>query len=197
MAITVPPAASTSSRPAMKCDQSAPFTRTSGSSAAINSRGRVFIEENDAHPPPPSERPVRRAPASGISGRDGPFEAPHAGIGIERQDQHIAQRAGLFQQTDVAGMEQIVAAVGEDDGLALPLPLGPGLQQIGEVVETCQRFQCNSEAAGAFLSPAWSLPLLLLGDLEAGRRPAHDIDWIAVTGQHGAALRYRRATVIV
>jgi hypothetical protein len=51
-------------------------------------------------------------------------------------------------------MEQIITAIGEDDGLTLSLPMGPGLKQVGEVVETCQHFQCNSEAAGEFLSPA-------------------------------------------
>ena len=113
-ASTCPPAASTSSRPAMKWAQSAPLTEI-GQNVGDQFARRVFVEEGDGVHGFEGAAPCRRGRASAISGRDGPLAA-HAGVGVERQDQDVAQRARLFEQADVAGMQQVVAAVGEDDG---------------------------------------------------------------------------------
>ena len=51
-----------------------------------------------------------------------PFQALHTGIGVQREDQHIAQRSGTFEQPDVTGMKNVVTPVGEDDGFAGALP---------------------------------------------------------------------------
>ena len=56
-------------------------------------------------------------------GPRGTLQALHAGVGVERQNQDVAQRARAFEQTDVARMQNVVAAVGEDHGLAGALPL--------------------------------------------------------------------------
>jgi hypothetical protein len=57
-------------------------------------------------------------------GTAGTFDGAHAGIGIESEDENVAEAASLFQEADVAGMEKVVAAVGEDDDFALALPAG-------------------------------------------------------------------------
>jgi hypothetical protein len=133
-ATTKPPAASTSSRPAMKWDQSAPFTRTSGNRAAIRSRG-VSSSNRPRRRPLPTRRPFG-ALLLAQNGTRRPLHAPHAGIRIEPQNQHVTQGPGLFQQADVSGMEQIEATVGEDHRLALGLPASP---QFEEFVASVQR----------------------------------------------------------
>ena len=64
------------------------------------------------------------------------FDPPHAGVGVQRQNQDIAKIARLFEQADVAGMQQVVAAVGEDDCLALALPERTLLHQV-RAAEEC------------------------------------------------------------
>src|SRR5262249_1433068 len=71
-AITRPPAASTSSRPGMKWDQSAPFTRISGRSAAINSRGVSSSKSVTASTHASEPASSARSPSE-ISGRASPF----------------------------------------------------------------------------------------------------------------------------
>ena len=46
----------------------------------------------------------------------------HAVIGVQRQNQNVPHRTRLFQQTDVAGMEQIVTAVCEYNSLTGVFP---------------------------------------------------------------------------
>ena len=45
----------------------------------------------------------------------GTFQSLDAGVGVEGQDQDVAERSGGFKQSDVTGMQNVVAAVGEDD----------------------------------------------------------------------------------
>lgn len=63
------------------------------------------------------------------------FHTAHAGIGIEPENQHIPERTGLFEKTDVAGMQQVVTSVGEDDPPAFTLPLGTFGDQFDPIVE--------------------------------------------------------------
>src|SRR5689334_7867943 len=71
---TRPPDASTSSRPATKCDQSAPLTRTSGRRAAINSRG--VSSSNRVTASTASKASARSTRSrSPIRGREGPLIA--------------------------------------------------------------------------------------------------------------------------
>src|SRR6185437_141616 len=56
-----------------------------------------------------------------------PLAAAHAGIGVDRHQQHIAELARGLEGLQMAGMEQVVAAVGEDQaqtGAAEALALG-------------------------------------------------------------------------
>jgi len=46
------------------------------------------------------------------------FQLADARIAIEADDEHVAKRACLFENADMPGMEQIEAAVGEDDAAA-------------------------------------------------------------------------------
>ena len=71
--MTRPPAASTSSRPAMKCDQSAPLIRMSGKHLGDQFARGVFIEERNRIDGFQRARPVRRDRPAQISGREGPF----------------------------------------------------------------------------------------------------------------------------
>ena len=117
-ASTLPPAASTSSRPAMKCAQSAPLIRMSGSTAAISSRGVSSSNSVTASTASSASASVHALLLRDQRAR-GTFQPPHARVGVQRQNQHVAHRARLFQQPDVTRMQDVVAAVGEDDLLAL------------------------------------------------------------------------------
>jgi len=95
---------------------------TSGSSAAISSRGvsssksvtRVDRFERECHL---GAFPLRDQRTSGS------FHMANAGVGIQREDEEIAEGTCLFEQADVAGMQKVVAAVGEDHAPAFVLPL--------------------------------------------------------------------------
>jgi hypothetical protein len=51
------------------------------------------------------------------------FKALHAGIRVQREDEHVAQRTCFFEEADVAGMKQVITAVGEHDGFSSRFPL--------------------------------------------------------------------------
>ena len=76
-----------------------------------------------------------------------PLRAPRTGIGIQRQDQDVAGRAGLLQEPDVAGVKQVIAAIGEDYGFAVPLPALALFEKFRAAVELGHRFQCSSRCA--------------------------------------------------
>jgi hypothetical protein len=46
----------------------------------------------------------------------------NTGIRVQSQYEHVAQGPGLFEKPDMTGVQQIVAAIGENDELSLPLP---------------------------------------------------------------------------
>ena len=66
------------------------------------------------------------------------LDAPDRGVGVEPDDQQIALNARLAQVTDVAGVQNVEAAVGEGDGLAL-LAIGGQLGQ--QLLERAQLAQ--------------------------------------------------------
>jgi hypothetical protein len=52
------------------------------------------------------------------------FEAAHAGIAIDANDEKVTEGAGGFETLDVAGMKKIEATVGEDQAPAVAFLLG-------------------------------------------------------------------------
>jgi hypothetical protein len=72
-----------------------------------------------------------------------PLGAPNAGVRIQRQNQPVAQRSGLFQEPDVSRMEQVIAPVGENDDLALLFPALTLFEERRAKVETSHGFQCS------------------------------------------------------
>jgi len=82
------------------------------------------------------------------------FHPAHAGIGIEREHQNIPQGAGLFEEPDMARMQQVVAAVGEDDGLTLLFPERALAQQFVSAVKRGHGYQCSSPTLAEFTSGA-------------------------------------------
>ncbi len=82
---------------------------------------RVFVEEGDGVDG--VERASHARPfLFGDQRPRGTFETGHAGVGVERENQDVAERPRPFQQADVAGMKKVVTTVGEDDGLAGAAP---------------------------------------------------------------------------
>ena len=51
----------------------------------------------------------------GIDRPAGSLVAPHRRVGVHADDERVAERARLPQVADVAGMEDVEHAVGEDD----------------------------------------------------------------------------------
>ena len=95
---------------------------------------RVFIEKRDG-----VDGAKRQGHAGALRFGDqrpgGAFEARDARIGVQRQDQDVAERTGAFQQADVAGMQKIVTAIGENHGFAGVAPFGARLHQFRASVE--------------------------------------------------------------
>jgi hypothetical protein len=58
----------------------------------------------------------------GDQGTRWPFHAPHASVVIQGEDQDVAKRPRLLQESYMAGMQKIIAAVGEDDGFVFLFP---------------------------------------------------------------------------
>lgn len=65
-----------------------------------------------------------------------PLHPLYAGIRIQREDQNIAHRPCLFEQPDMARMEQIVAAVSEDHRSPFPFPESPLFSQLCPAIES-------------------------------------------------------------
>jgi len=110
----------------------------------------------------------------------GAFEALDAGIGVEREDEDVAEGAGLFKGADVAGMEQVVAAVGEDDGFAFLFPAAALLDEFRAAVQSCHR----TSVAVQFQIMAETLAWLMEGD--------PSIRWQALRDLKGASERVVR-----
>src|SRR5262249_31158956 len=54
-----------------------------------------------------------------------------------------AERTGSFEETDVAGVDEIVAAIGEDHLLGFSLPLVADFGQLGAGVELGHGYECS------------------------------------------------------
>ena len=67
-----------------------------------------------------------------------PFQPLHAGICVEAHNQHIGERSGVFEQTDVARMQDVIAPICEGHLLALVLPPGPLFEEFAAVIEASQ-----------------------------------------------------------
>jgi hypothetical protein len=94
-----------------------------GEDLADELAGRIFVKEGDGVDGSQGQDHVG-AFALGDYGAGRTFHAPHAGVRIQGKNQDVAEAARLFEETNVAGMEQVIATVGEDDGLALEFPEG-------------------------------------------------------------------------
>ena len=64
-----------------------------------------------------------------------PFHATNAGIGIQGEDQDVSEGAGLLQEADMAGVQEIVAAVGENNGSIGLFPAAALGEEFRAVVE--------------------------------------------------------------
>ena len=67
----------------------------------------------------------------------GSLYATDAGIGIQGQNQNVAEGSGLFQQTNMTRMKEIVTTVGKDDGLTRLFPAAALGEEIRAVVDAC------------------------------------------------------------
>ena len=67
----------------------------------------------------------------------GTFRPAHSGVGIQSDDEHVTQRAGPLQQPDMARVQQVVTAVGENHGFACSFPLRSLSKEFRAAVETC------------------------------------------------------------
>ena len=76
----------------------------------------------------------------------------NACIGIQRDDQRVTERARLIEKPDMAGMQNIVAAVGEDHRFALFAPVVADKKQLIPRVDSSHRaevpLQCNAAICG-------------------------------------------------
>ena len=119
----------------MKCDQSAPLISMSGRTAAISSRG---VSSSKSVTASTASSAQRQFDAIGLRNQRArrTFQPLHAGIGVQCENENVAERARLFQQTDMPGMQDVVAAVGEDDGLAGTFSIAAALRP---VLRGCKR----------------------------------------------------------
>ena len=123
----------------MKWDQSAPFTSTSGKRAAISSRG--VSSSNKTHGVDGFERQRHLRPFAFAQYRTRrSLHPPHGLVGVQAQDQHIAQRPGLLERANVPRMKQIEAPIGKDYRFAFDPPAPPLFDQLRATVERSHRF---------------------------------------------------------
>ena len=62
--------------------------------------------------------------SQGTTGLSVAFDLPHAGIGVDGDNQLSAQRFGAAEITHVSHVQQVETAVGQDDLLTVAPPLG-------------------------------------------------------------------------
>jgi len=67
------------------------------------------------------------------------FELFDAGVAVQADDQCVAVDACLLQAANMAGVEQIEAAVGEDDAAAIAFPVAKPQNRLLECVDGIQR----------------------------------------------------------
>jgi hypothetical protein len=76
-----------------------------------------------------------------------------AGIRVQRHNQHVTERARLFEKLDVARVQEVITAIGEDNGLAVPAPVFAKKEQFVPRANSSHQpevpLQCNA-AVGVF-----------------------------------------------
>ena len=77
----------------------------------------------------------RGAVGKGVDRTFRPLEPARAGIAVERDEEPVALRARRRQERDMAGMQDIEAAIGEADREAAALPLTHQRLGLAEIVE--------------------------------------------------------------
>ena len=65
-----------------------------------------------------------------LEGAGGALEAGDAGVGVQAEDEEVAQGPGVLEVLDVAGVDEIEATIGKDKGSG---PVGVGLEEGGGV----------------------------------------------------------------
>jgi hypothetical protein len=97
----------------------------------LDEAGGPFIAKND-HPIHGSQGAQNlRAIVFVVQWPVGAFQGTDARVRIQRHDHRIAQSAGIGQVADVASMQEIEAAIGEDQFLALRVQLITELPHFG------------------------------------------------------------------
>jgi len=80
--------------------------------------GRVLVEHDDVvHRA--QRREHLRALARRHHGAPRPFQPRHRRVAVDADEEHVAERAGGLEIADVADVQEVEAAVGEDEALAL------------------------------------------------------------------------------
>jgi hypothetical protein len=85
---------------------------------------RILVEERDGIDGFERQASSARSRSRGSAAATAPWRGARTGIGVQRENENVAERAGLLEEPDVAGVKQVIAAVGEDHGFALALPAG-------------------------------------------------------------------------
>src|SRR5262249_26974660 len=100
------------------------------------------------------------------------FEARHRRVGVDADEQDIAQCARGLQITDVTDVQQVEAAVGEDD------PLAVGSKAVGELRRLRDRqlppIDCRSSVGVTVAVPRFmtTMPPAMLASVAASRAGA-------------------------
>ena len=91
-------------------------------------------------------------------GRPGALGPPHARVGVDGDHEPVAEAAGLFEAAQMAAMEQVEAAVGEDDPEALPVRASDTSGESVEGQDLVARAQRAhlSPSSGSRLNKYWS-----------------------------------------
>ena len=89
-------------------------------------QGRVLVEHDDQVDEGIERKHVGPLVLGDI-GPGGALEPPDRGVGVQSQDEEIALAAGELQEVGVAIVEDVEAAVGEDD-------LAPGLLHLASAL---------------------------------------------------------------
>ena len=122
MRTTLPPRASTVSRPTMaSAAQSAPFTRTSGCSRSMIAAGVSSSNTTTASTQASASRTSARS-CSGMIGLTGPLLARTDRSELMPTIEHVALGAGGLQIADVTRVQQIEHPVREHDASAQSAP---------------------------------------------------------------------------
>ena len=94
--------------------------------------------------------------AAGTSGRSGPLSRRTLLVAVEQHDQAVAERPGLLQHPDVAGVQQVEAAAGGDDRAAGGAGAGDDVvrgREVARHVGTCAGLGLATSRQGAGRTP--------------------------------------------